>query len=322
MFGEICGLEVVPCSAEEPVLMAMISFVGDIEWSVYIGLPQSTVVGVVSSFAGFDIPFDSDEMNDAVGELANLLAGKIKESLFRQGLRTEISLPAVFRGEKMQVLRGCEQPGVVTWFRSSHGKFWVEVTAGATTQAEWPMDAESSAAAPTALQAEPSAEDASSTSSLEHRGAVIEALANVFHTVCSMSLEPQTEAVDSTLAQEEAIIAVISLVGAVELSLYLGLPRDVATGAAEAFAGFEIPFESEDMGDAVGELANILAGDVKVKMYDLGLKTEISLPNVMRGTNISVRPPTGVPSETTCFASPAGKLWLTVVAAKAEDLGL
>ena len=41
----------------------------------------------------------------------------------------------------------------------------------------------------------------------------------------------------------------------------LGLPRQTASNLVLAFAGCEIDFDSPDMGDAVGELANILAGD-------------------------------------------------------------
>ena len=110
-----------------------------------------------------------------------------------------------------------------------------------------------------------------------------------------------------------SIIAIISLVGDVEWSLFLGLPEQVATAMAAKFAGFEIPFDSEDMGDAVGELMNILVGHVKALLDRDGAKVEISLPSIHRGDNAEVIVPPGAHSATYYYACDHGAFWVGVL---------
>jgi len=47
-----------------------------------------------------------------------------------------------------------------------------------------------------------------------------------------------------------------------------------------------VPFESSDMGDAIGELANVIAGSVKARLDQRGAKANISLPTVLRGSAV------------------------------------
>lgn len=54
------------------------------------------------------------------------------------------------------------------------------------------------------------------------------------------------------------------------LSLMLAIPKDTALFLSEVFIGMEIPFESDDMGDLIGEIANILAGDVAANVEKVG----------------------------------------------------
>ncbi len=149
------------------------------------------------------------------------------------------------------------------------------------------------------------------TSGLEHTECVAEAAVEIFNATCGVTLEPLAEV--ENLAGDGVIIAVISLVGDVEWSVFLGLPKDTASAAAAKFAGFEIPFESADMGDAIGELTNMLAGQVKALLDQRGVKADISLPSVMRADNMSILVQRDSAGEKTCFNSPLGKLWTGVI---------
>jgi CheY-specific phosphatase CheX len=126
-------------------------------------------------------------------------------------------------------------------------------------------------------------------------------------------LAPQDEA---AVTNTEVVIAIISLVGQVEWSVFIGLPRATASALAAKFAGFEIPFESPDMGDAVGELANIIAGDVKARLDSRGVKADISLPTVIRAQDIHVLVQRNAHTMRNCFQSEVGPLWVGVTAGK------
>src|SRR5207244_10134077 len=114
-------------------------------------------------------------------------------------------------------------------------------------------------------------------------------------------------------AQCDGVVGIISFMGGLSWSLMLGLPRETATALALAFAGFEIPFDSADMGDVVGELANVLAGGVSARLDTAGVAAQMSLPTVARGSDVELLLPGGLPSQRLPFASARGQFWVKVV---------
>jgi CheY-specific phosphatase CheX len=153
-----------------------------------------------------------------------------------------------------------------------------------------------------------------------HGDVVPKALEQVMSSTCGVAIAPCAD--DPDLASDGVIIAVISLVGDLEWSIFLGLPRRTAAALAQMFAGFEIPFESEDMGDAIGEVTNIMAGQVKAILDSRGLLVEISLPSVIRANNLEVLVQRGSAGQKTCYQSDLGKLWTGVVASGEPGLVL
>ena len=136
MFDSTCSVKIEPVDSnsiqsDEGVIIAIISLVGDVDWSVFLGLPSQTAPALALKFAGFEIPFESDDMGDAVGELTNIFAGLIKATLVAQGHDVKISLPSVIRVGSLQVLK---QNGVQTiqkGYNSEVGPLWTGITAQA-----------------------------------------------------------------------------------------------------------------------------------------------------------------------------------------------
>ena len=134
VFSRACGLVLQRsgdgnrrCGGQ--AMVAVVSLVGDVDWSVVLGLPRATATLAAARFAGFDIAFDSPERGDAVGELANILVGKTKALLERRGLRAEASLPSVLRAGDPEVLVGREQWWARACFDSDAGRLWTGVVA-------------------------------------------------------------------------------------------------------------------------------------------------------------------------------------------------
>jgi chemotaxis protein CheX len=96
----------------------------------------------------------------------------------------------------------------------------------------------------------------------------------------------------------------------------LSLPRETALAITTKFTGFEIEFDSPDMTDIVGELANVLAGDVIARIAIHGLMTEMSLPTAVRGDNVLVHPPGSLASKQINFRIPEGSFWVCLTAAR------
>ncbi|MHC4563480.1 MAG: chemotaxis protein CheX [Planctomycetota bacterium] len=114
---------------------------------------------------------------------------------------------------------------------------------------------------------------------------------------------------------EELILGVISVVGNVDWTLFLGLPRATAEALAKGFAGMAVPFDSADMADAVCEIMNVLAGMTIKRLEAHGVAANISLPDTLRG----VSTPTLVPDDLLVYRktrtlSDGHSLWLGLLA--------
>lgn len=134
-FSAICGDDPVfgeSCADSDPSgLIGIIAVIGDVSWSVSMGFPPATAEALASRFAGFDIPFDSPDMGDVIGELANVLAGDLVAKLEGIGIGVKMSLPTVARGREVETL----QPGTVQAFRlgftTPQGAGWIGLSIAA-----------------------------------------------------------------------------------------------------------------------------------------------------------------------------------------------
>jgi chemotaxis protein CheX len=107
------------------------------------------------------------------------------------------------------------------------------------------------------------------------------AIANVFETM----VHTKVKVGKPTLKQAELVTAevsgIIGLSGDVQGCVVLSFPGDVACKVASAFAGLELTMKSPDFSDAIGELANMVAGNAKKDFVDH--LASISLPSVVIG---------------------------------------
>lgn len=147
----------------------------------------------------------------------------------------------------------------------------------------------------------------------QHAPELVSAVQSNFGVFCGGAAS--YEGNDAVREPFDGIIGMLSLVGNDLWCLALCLPRQVAESIARTFVGMEIPFDSEDMGDVVGELANILAGDVAARLDAAGLKLDLGLPTVTRGASISILLPRDCASAQMRFSCPAGDFWLTTAVA-------
>jgi len=111
-------------------IVGIISIVGDIAWSLMLGLPKPTAITLVPKFAGFEIQYDSDDMGDIVGELANIVAGDLLARLDVIGVNASMSLPTVARGSDLELLLPDKLPSMRMGFSTAEGNFWLKIAIG------------------------------------------------------------------------------------------------------------------------------------------------------------------------------------------------
>jgi chemotaxis protein CheX len=113
-----------------------------------------------------------------------------------------------------------------------------------------------------------------------------------------------------------SVVGVISFAGTLAWSFALVLPEKTAQAMAEKFAGFPIPFDGPDMSDVVGELANVLAGDISARLDVKGISAQMSLPTVARGQDVELLLPPGLPTLYLGYVVPQGPFWFRLVTAR------
>jgi chemotaxis protein CheX len=102
----------------------IIGFSGEFVGSMVLSFQQSTAVAIVSSFAGVPVTPDSPDFADAVGELANMIAGSAKTSF---GGGTSISVPSIIMGTGHTIARLHDVPCLIIPCHTDAGDFAVEV---------------------------------------------------------------------------------------------------------------------------------------------------------------------------------------------------
>ena len=102
----------------------IIGFSGDITGSVVVSFQASCALKLVEAFAGVAVTMDSPDFCDAIGELANMVAGAAKKDL---GAAANISVPSVVIGAGHTIARLSGVPCVVIPVTTPVGNFAVEV---------------------------------------------------------------------------------------------------------------------------------------------------------------------------------------------------
>lgn len=102
----------------------IIGFSGEIVGSVVLSFQMEAACKLVSALMGCEVDANSSDFIDAVGELANMIAGSAKKDL---GRRANIAVPTVIIGKDHLVGRLTGVPCVLIPCKTSIGDFAVEV---------------------------------------------------------------------------------------------------------------------------------------------------------------------------------------------------
>lgn len=114
-------------SGDEPSgdVSGIIGFSGDAAGSVILHFSFDVAAKIASQFAGVEMTETHPDFADAIGELANMIAGGAKSQF--EGLRIDISLPSVVIGPKHNVSRSKDAPRIVVPCRTDAGTFHAEI---------------------------------------------------------------------------------------------------------------------------------------------------------------------------------------------------
>jgi chemotaxis protein CheX len=104
-----------------------IGVAGEATGSVTVNFPERVALKMVENMLGIKIDTLNADVKDAVGEIANMIAGGAKGELIQKGLSFKIALPVVCTGKGHSTNHPKDVPCIVIPFQLEEGDFNVEV---------------------------------------------------------------------------------------------------------------------------------------------------------------------------------------------------
>lgn len=120
-----------PLSKRENPLRAtitgMVGMAGGYRGLLAIHTPDAVAKAITSTFLGMEIDDINDDVKDAMGEMANMLAGCVKTSLAKNGKDVKLSIPSAICGQEYTLECPDDGIGVIVPFSLPEGNFTVEL---------------------------------------------------------------------------------------------------------------------------------------------------------------------------------------------------
>ena len=105
----------------------MLGFSGDLKGMLTIHCPDAVALAITTSFLGMDVESIDDDVKDAIGELANMITGGVKDALAEVGQGIKLSVPTTIAGRSYSLSSLSDTHWVIIPFATDEGEFLVEL---------------------------------------------------------------------------------------------------------------------------------------------------------------------------------------------------
>lgn len=108
-------------------LTSMIGLGGGIRGLLAVHCPASVAKAITGSFLGMEVAELDEDVKDAIGEIANMIAGNLKVSLAEKEISIELAIPTSIIGESFRLSGIVDASRLIIPFKMGDGTFWVEL---------------------------------------------------------------------------------------------------------------------------------------------------------------------------------------------------
>ena len=126
-------------------------------------------------------------------------------------------------------------------------------------------------------------------SKLDLKGFCTNSTGGVFHTMLSMEVSV-VEANPSMELSGSKVVGCVGFAGDVIGNTCVHVSKQFARVMTAAMLGMEVDEveDDEEINDVIGEVSNMVGGDVKSKLCDAGFPCVLSIPNVTSGSDFKI----------------------------------
>ncbi|WP_027723317.1 chemotaxis protein CheX [Maridesulfovibrio zosterae] len=104
----------------------LVGITGDMNGTISISFTKSCAVTIVKNMLGDDIQDIIQDVQDAVGEITNMVSGQARAGLAEHGLTFSGSTPSVIMGDNHTIAHISSTPIMAIPFNSDAGEFTIE----------------------------------------------------------------------------------------------------------------------------------------------------------------------------------------------------
>jgi len=123
---------------------------------------------------------------------------------------------------------------------------------------------------------------------VDHAQHIIESTQEIFSSMIMLEVTPGEPFKRNKSMLSDSISGIIGLAGNIKGLLAIHLPTQTALAVTTAFLGMDVDEIDEDVRDAIGELANMLGGNLKSAIDPKGSEIKLSMPSSVSGEEYSI----------------------------------
>ncbi|MFO7707137.1 MAG: flagellar motor switch protein FliN [Desulfobacterales bacterium] len=225
------------------------------------------------------------DVRDLIAEITNIVGGNLKSALDDAGQHCILSTPSITTGTDFSIRSLSMERFERCVYQHADDFLVVEVGLKTVATAEGRSDISS----PGAMSRLPEV-DLVKLAALDFKTRIGAAAADVFDTMLSLKLEP-VEAVDSAgLGGRRAVVSSVCFAGDATGIVSVHLPEEFARILTSKMLGMD-PTELEgldEIRDLLGELGNMIGGNLKSALTDAGLRCSLSAPSFTTGSDFKI----------------------------------
>ena len=106
---------------------AMIGLSGDFSAMLGIHCPEAVGLAISGAMLGTEIETIDADVKDAFGEIANMVAGGLKERFSIENIDLELAIPTAISGKAYTIAFSAKRSQIIIPFNVEQGQFFVEI---------------------------------------------------------------------------------------------------------------------------------------------------------------------------------------------------
>ena len=269
-------------SLDDDWMVGAIHFGGEVVGVMSFNLSESFARTVTTAMLGIEDHEikGKDEINDVIGELANIVAGNLKTEFLDAGLVCVISAPSITSGSDFRIDPVDIATPITFTFRHKDDVVKVELCAKEEIGAKEDI-----------MSDLPSDVVMERIAGVDIKTAIVNSVIDVFYTMLDMEVAAIQEVPDS-FTEEMRTVGSVTFAGEVDGMFNIQVNDDFGKKMTAAMLGMEVDeIESEEeVFDVIREVSNIIGGNLKSNFVDAGLSCVLSTPSITNGRDFRVSP--------------------------------